>query len=290
MDSSIPASVTATAAHTRVLRRLARRKLSWVAGGGLLLLCVAALVAPLLISQNSLFAISDAIMLPPSAAHWLGTDDLGRSVLPQLIYGTRVSLSVGLLSAAAATLIGVLVGAVAGFAGGLADTLLMRFTEIFQAMPTFILAALFVALAGPGESRVIAVIAVLAWPEAARLVRSEVLRIKHLSYVEAARCLGISEPRILLFEVIPNALAPVIALSTLTAAYAILLEAALSFLGLTSPDVVSWGHILSTGQRFIYQAWWLSVFSGLAIFLTALAFNMFGDCVREALNPRLKDE
>lgn len=274
----------------RAFRRLLKRRLAWVSGGTILVLLLCAITAPLFIESRTLFAVSDEVLRPPSIQHWLGTDDLGRSLLPQIIYGARVSLAVGILSALAATLLGVLVGASSGFLGARADVLIMRVTEFFQVMPTFILAALIVALAGPGESRVIVVIALLAWPDTARLVRGEVLRIKGLSYVEAARCLGMTEKRILFFEVIPNAIAPVIALSTLTAAYAILIESALSFLGLTSADVISWGQILSSGQRFIYQAWWLPLFSGVAILITTLAFNMFGDCVREALNPRLQDE
>jgi peptide/nickel transport system permease protein len=143
-----------------------------------------------------------------------------------------------------------------------------------------------VALAGPGLSHVVAVIALLSWPQTARVARGEVLRVSRLDFVDGLRCLGVPEWRILLAEVVPNAIGPVIALGTLIVGNAILLEASLSFLGLSSPDLVSWGRILSVGQRFLFQAWWLSVFPGLAIFLTVLAFNLLGDALGDVLNPR----
>jgi peptide/nickel transport system permease protein len=285
----IAAPPDAAPPRQRGLAGLARHCAARVSLGFLLLLATIAIGVPILLSPDAVFQISDNVLVPPGAAHWLGTDDLGRSVLLEVIWGARVSLAVGTVSAVAAAVAGVVVGAVSGFAGGLVDTAVMRITEIFQVMPTFVLAALIVAMTGPGEVRVMGVIAVLAWPQTARVVRAEILRIKTLGYVEAARCLGIDEPRILLLEIIPNALGPVIAVATLTAAYAILLEAALSFFGLTSPDTVSWGLTLSAGQRLLYQAWWLSAFPGLAIFLTALAFNVFGDAVRDALDPRSQD-
>jgi peptide/nickel transport system permease protein len=234
--------------------------------------------------------ISRLTFAPPSLGHPLGTDELGRNVLTQLLYGVRTSLTVGLLAAISAATIGITVGAVAGFAGGRIESLAMRVTEIFQVMPTFILASVIVALAGPGMARVIAVIAILSWPQTARLMRGEVLRVKTLEFVDAVRCLGVREPAILWFEVVPNAIAPVVALATLIVGHAILLEASLSFFGLTTPDVPSWGLMLNSGQRFYYQAWWLSVFPGIAILLTVLAFNILGDCVSDAFNPRMSEK
>jgi peptide/nickel transport system permease protein len=203
-----------------------------------------------------------------------------------VVYGARVSLQVGFLAALAATLIGVLIGAISGYLGGASDTAMMRVTEVFQSMPTFVLAALIVALLGAGESRVILTIAALSWPQVARLMRGEVLRVKQLDFVRAARCLGKGEGQILFYEIVPNALAPVIAIATLTIAQAILLEASLAFFGLTNPDTISWGRLLTSGQRYIFQAWWLSLFPGLAIFLTVLSFNLLGDALRYALDPR----
>lgn len=248
-------------------------------------LVVVALFGPLLYAGDPL-AISDNPMLRPGGGHLLGTDDLGRDVLAELIYGVRVSLFVGCVAAFAATVIGTLIGAIAGYAGGWVDTAIMRIAEFFQVMPTFILAVVIVALLGPGLLRVVAVIALLSWPQTARVARGEVLRVSRLDFVNGVRCLGVPEWRILFREILPNAIGPVLALGTLIVGYAILLEASLSFLGLSSPDVVSWGRILGVGQRFLFSAWWLSVFPGLAIFATVLAFNLLGDALGDILNPR----
>jgi peptide/nickel transport system permease protein len=230
--------------------------------------------------------ISSEVMLPPSAAHVLGTDELGRDVLLGIIHGIRVSLTVGFAAALGATVFGVLVGAMAGFYGGLLDLVFMRVSEIFQVVPSFILAAVIVALSGPGLSQVVAVIALLAWPQVARLMRGEVMRVKQLEFVDAVRCLGIRESTILAAEVAPNALTPALAAGSLIVGHAILLEAALAFFGLSSVDIVSWGRMLNSGQRFLFNAWWLSVFPGAAIFMTVLAFNLLGDALGSALNPR----
>jgi len=231
-------------------------------------------------------AITSEVMLPPSAAHVLGTDELGRDVLLGILHGIRASLTVGFAAALGATLIGVLIGAVAGFYGGILDLLYMRLSELFQVVPSFILAAVIVALSGPGLPQVVAVISLLGWPQVARLMRAEVMRIKHLEYVDAVRCLGTRETSILMGEIVPNALAPVLAAGTLIVGHAILLEAGLSFFGLSSADIISWGRMLNSGQRFLFNAWWLSVFPGSAIFLTVLAFNLLGDALGSALNPR----
>jgi peptide/nickel transport system permease protein len=225
-------------------------------------------------------------MLAPSWAHPLGTDELGRDVLIGIVYGVRVSITVGFAAALVATILGATIGAAAGYYGGIFDLLVMRISEVFQVVPSFILAAVIVALSGPGLSRVVMVIALLAWPQVARLMRGEVMRIKQLEFVDAVRCLGMRESVILTTEVIPNALAPVLAAGTLIVAQAILLEAALSFLGLSSADLVSWGRMLNSGQRFLFNAWWLSLFPGTAIFVTVLAFNLLGDAIGSALNPR----
>lgn len=297
MVSSTRVSAMPTAAGTemparpvspqrRAWLRLRNKPLFWLSGIYLTLLILVTTGTVTTIQLGDMFRITPDLLQPPSAAHWFGTDDLGRDVFLQVLYGARVSLTAGISAALISTLIGISVGALAGFVGGRFDMIAMRITELFQVMPTFVLATLIVALAGPGEFRVIMVIAILAWPEAARLMRGEVIRLKNLGFVEAARCLGISEMRILIFEVVPNALAPVVAASTLTAAFAILLEAALGFLGLSSSDTISWGVTLNSGQRLLYSAWWMSVFPGAAIFLTALSFNMMGDCLREAFNPK----
>lgn len=230
--------------------------------------------------------ITDNAMVAPSAAHLLGTDELGRDMLTGILYGAQVSLAVGVSAALGATLLGVLLGAASGFYGGWLDLVVMRIAEMFQVVPSFILAAVIVALSGTGLTQVVLVIMLLAWPQIARITRGEVMRVKQLEFVDAVRCLGKREWEILAAEVVPNAMAPVLAAGTLVVAQAILLEASLSFLGLSSADIVSWGRMLNAGQRFLFNAWWMSVFPGLAIFLTVLAFNLLGDAVGSALNPR----
>jgi peptide/nickel transport system permease protein len=246
---------------------------------------VAIAVPPLIQSRTVQISI-DTLRPPFAGKYLLGTDELGRSVALQLVLGLRVSLVIGLLAATVASVLGTTIGSIAGYFGGWVDTLLMRVAEIFQVMPTFILAALIVALVGPGVLTIIAVVGILAWPESARVTRGEVLRVSQLEFVDAARALGIGEWRIIFGEVMPNALGPVVAIGTLIVGRAILLEAALSFLGLSSPDVVSWGRMLNSGQQFLFQAWWLSVFPGLAVFGTVVVFNLLGDGIGTILNPR----
>ena len=249
------------------------------------LLVVAGITAPLLLSHDPA-ALSNDVMAAPSRAHWFGTDELGRDVFAGMSQGVQVSLTVGFAAALAASVLGILIGAVAGFFGGKVDLALMRFSEMFQVMPSFILAAVIVALAGPGLTRVVGVIAILAWPQVARVMRGEVLRVRQLEFVDAVRCLGFREESILLREVVPNAIAPVLAVGTLIVGQAILLEAALSFLGLSSADLISWGRMLNSGQRLLFNAPWLSFFPGAAIFLTVLAFNLLGDAVGASLDPK----
>lgn len=259
---------------------------SGVFAGIFILLLVALGVAATFIPAIDPHAISNDVMEPPSSAFILGTDELGRSVLAGILYGIQVSVSVGFFAAIVATVLGILIGSLAGFYGGWLDTLVMRIAEFFQVIPSFILAAVIVALAGPGLTRIILVVGILAWPQVARVIRGEVIRVKQLEFVDAVRCLGIPEKKILFLEVIPNAVSPVLAVGSLIVAQAILLEASLSFLGLSSVELVSWGRMLNSGQRFLYNAWWLSFFPGTAIFLTVLAFNVLGDAIGAALNPR----
>jgi peptide/nickel transport system permease protein len=164
----------------------------------------------------------------------------------------------------------------------------MRIAEFFQVIPSFILAALIVAMIGPGLPQIVLVVALLSWPQVARVMRGEVMRVKQMEFVDAVRCLGISERDVLIGEVVPNSIAPVLAVGTLIIAQAILLEASLSFLGLGDPELISWGRMLNSGQRFLFNAWWLSLFPGVAIFVTVLVFNLLGDAVNDVLNPHKK--
>ncbi|OZI20306.1 hypothetical protein CAL26_22505 [Bordetella genomosp. 9] len=274
------------ATPSRAWMQLRHDKAAWLGLAAMALLAFAAIAGPSLLGGGDTFEISMDLLAPPSWTHPMGTDDMGRSTFNQLIWGARTSLMVGLASALSTTVIGIAVGALAGYFGGWFDMVIMRVTEVFQVMPKFVLAAVVVAMAGPGLAHVILVIAVLSWPQPARLVRGEVMRIKGLEYVQAAICLGESRLRILWREVLPNAVAPVLALGTLVIGQAILLEAGLSFFGLTTPETPSWGGMLNVGQRFFHQAWWLSVFPGAAIVATVLIFNILGDSVSAAFNPR----
>ena len=257
-----------------------------VAAAAYLVLVVLVAIGVELVPGLDPHAISDKVMDAPSWEHPLGTDELGRDMLLGILFGIKVSLAVGISAAIGATLAGILIGAIAGYYGGWLDLAVMRVSEVFQVIPTFILAAFIIALSGPGLTRVVMVIALLSWPQVARLMRGEVLRVKQLEFVDAVRCLGVPEFRILVAEVIPNAVAPVLAAATLIVGHAILLEAALGFFGLSSADIVSWGRMLNAGQRFLFNAWWLSFFPGMAIFVTVLAFNLLGDAIGAALNPK----
>lgn len=271
------------------MRRFWHRFIAYRAGiasGGYVAVLVLVAAATFLAPGVDPHQISDQAMAAPSMEHLFGTDELGRDMLLGVLYGSQVSLAVGISAAAGATLLGVLLGAAAGFWGGWLDLAVMRISEMFQVVPSFILAAVIVALSGTGLTQVVAVIVLLAWPQIARITRGEVMRVKQLEFVDAVRCLGVREWEILATEVVPNAMAPVLAAGTLVVAQAILLEASLSFLGLSSADIISWGRMLNAGQRFLFNAWWMSVFPGLAIFLTVLAFNLLGDAVGSALNPR----
>ena len=233
------------------------------------------------------FATTNEALQAPSVRHPMGTDDLGRDILSQLLWGSRVSLSVGFVAGVLATALGVVVGAVSGYRGGWLDDLLMRVTEVFMILPRLLLAVVAVALIGAGMWNTIFVIGGLAWPGMARLVRSEVLSLRSREFVEAARSLGQPQWRIIAREILPNTLPLVIVNASLEIGAAIILEAGLSFLGLGDPNRMSWGTILNNAQRFLEDAWWMSVFPGTAIFLTVLGFNFAGDALNDILDPQL---
>jgi peptide/nickel transport system permease protein len=217
----------------------------------------------------------------------LGTDALGRDVFAGLIYGARVSLLVGLVSTTVALTIGVPVGAIAGYFGGKVDDALMRFTEFFQTIPSFPLAIVLVAILQPSIYSIVGSIAIVSWPPVARLVRGEVLSLRTREYVQAAIVTGQSNTWIISREILPNALSPVIVLASLMVANAILLESSLSFLGLGDPNLMSWGYMVGAGRTVIRQAWWITVFPGIAILISVLGMNLIGEGLNDALNPRL---
>ena len=217
----------------------------------------------------------------------LGTDTLGRNVAAQLAYGARVSLLVGLVSTLVALLIGVPLGALAGFYGKWVDEGAMRFTEFFQTIPSFALAIVLVAILEPHLTSITLAIAIVSWPPVARLVRAEVMSLRGREFVDAARLAGLSNLRILFGHILPNAMSPIIVMASLMVATAILLESSLSFLGLGDPNIMSWGYMIGAARTVIRTAWWLSFIPGVAILLTVLALNLIGEGLNDALNPRL---
>ena len=226
---------------------------------------------------------------PPSLHHYLGTDQLGRDVFSRMLHGAHVSLSVGFVAVAISILIGILVGAVAGYYGGWVDALLMRFVDIMLCFPSFFLILTVVALLGPSLFKVMVVIGITSWMGTSRFVRAEFLSLRERDFVQAAKALGVRDPRIIFRHILPNALAPVFVTATLDVASAILVEAGLSFLGFgVQPPAPSWGNILTEGRTYIFDAWWLTVFPGLAILITVLSFNLMGEGLRDALDPRLR--
>jgi peptide/nickel transport system permease protein len=217
----------------------------------------------------------------------LGSDSLGRDVAAGIAYGARVSLLIGAVSTAVALLLGVSLGAIAGYAGGLLDDAIMRFTEFFQTVPSFILAIVLVAIFSPSLGSIVVAIAIVSWPPVTRVIRAEFLSLRSREFVQAAEVLGRSRTAIVFREILPNALSPLIVLASLMVANAILLESGLSFLGLGDPNLMSWGFMIGAGRSVIRLAWWMSVFPGIAIFLTVLALNLVGEGLGDALNPRL---
>ena len=248
---------------------------------------IVALTAPLLVPIDPM-STRGRPLLPPGGEFMFGTDMLGRDVFAGIVHGARVSLMIGLISTVIAVVIGVTMGAVAGFFGGWVDDVLVRITEFFQTIPSFIFAILLVAIMTPSLGSIVTSIAVVTWPPIARLARSEFMSLRAREFVEAAVLSGVSRARIIIFEVLPNAVSPLIVMGSLMIATAILTESALSFLGLGDPNRISWGYMIGAARTVFRQAWWLSVFPGLAIALTVLAINLVGEGLNDALNPHLK--
>ncbi len=229
------------------------------------------------------------ILEAPGPSHPLGTDALGRDVLSRLIYGTRISLLVGIVAVGIATAIGTILGAIAGFYGGIVDLVIMRLVDVMLCFPTIFLIMAVIAFLEPSIWNIMAVIGLTSWMGVARLVRAEFLSLRSRDFVLAARVIGASDWRILFCHILPNAIAPVIVAATLGVGSAILTESALSFLGIgVQPPTPSWGNMLTAGKDNIEIAWWLSVFPGLAILITVLAYNLLGEGLREVLDPRSK--
>jgi peptide/nickel transport system permease protein len=291
-DAVLPApetSATADAGESpaaRALRRLVRRKGAVLGLVVLALFIAAAVLAPLIAPYDPNAQTWTAVRRAPSAAHWFGTDDVGRDVLTRVIYGARASLMAGLVSVGIALAIGVPLGIVSGYLGGFIDALVGRITDAMLAIPFLILAIALAAFLGPSLRNAMIAIGITTTPILLRLTRGQVMAVKVEDYVEAARAIGNPRWRIAIFHILPNILPALLVQATLSIAAAIIAEAALSFLGLgQQPPAPSWGSMLNSAQRFLVNAPWMAVWPGLAIFLTVLSLNLLGDGLRDALDP-----
>lgn len=278
------------------LRRLRRDKTAMISFVVVILLVIGALIAPLVAHwtgyafdfQDREHGLTrDGLPYGPSSLHLLGTDSLGRDMLVRVLYGARVSLLVGIVATAIATAAGIVMGLLSGYYGGAVDTVLARFIDVVLSFPYLIFAIALVSVVGPGLPVTILVIAFFSWAAMARIVRGQTLSLKEKEYVEAARSLGGSDFRIMFQEILPNLLAPVIVLASLLIPIAIVFEATLSFVGLgIVPPTASWGNMLSEAQRTYQVAWWTLIVPAGLLFITTLAFNLLGDGIRDALDPR----
>jgi peptide/nickel transport system permease protein len=278
-----------TSAWRATFRRLRRSKTAMFGMSIACLVFVVAALADVLAPYGYADMHPEDMLQAPSWRYWLGTDQMGRDVLSRVIYGSRISIYVGVVSTIFGALMGIPLGIIAAYYGGFVDNLIMRLIDIWVAFPNFLLTLVITVILGPSVTNVVIALAISRVPTQARVVRGTALSIKENEYVQAARAVGVKDQRVLLRHILPNCMAPVIVLGTLEVATAIIVEAALSFLGLgTQPPMPSWGWDLRSNVVFIEDNPWIAIFPGLAIFITVLAFNMFGDGLRDALDPRLK--
>jgi len=270
-------------------RRLVRNKLAMIGLAIVIIMAIIAIFAPFIAPYDPNARIKEVSQKGPSLQHWFGTDILGRDIFSRVIYGSRISMLVGVVAVTISLAIGLFLGALSGFFGGISDAVIMRIADIFFAFPYILGAIAIMTVLGPGVLNVFIAIGILGWSSVARLFRSSILSIKEKEYIEAARALGASNTRIILKHILPNSFAPIVVYSTMNVGTAIIVEAALSFLGLgVQPPTPSWGKMLSESLNYINTAPWLMFFPGLAILITVLGFVLLGDGLRDALDPRLK--
>lgn len=270
-------------------RRFCRNRSAVV---GLFILAIVILIAAsasILFPEDPFKLVGQSMSAPLENGFLLGSDTLGRDVAAGMAHGARVSLLIGLLATTVAVSLGVLLGAFAGYFGGWIDDVLMRLTEMFQTIPSFIFAILIVAIMKPSINSVVIAIAVVSWPAVARLVRGEFLAMRNREFVQACHIIGMSDWRIIVREILPNCLSPIIVSGSLMVATAILIESGLAFLGLGDPNIISWGFQIGAGRTVLRSAWWVCTFPGIAIMLTVLAINLVGEGLNDAMNPRLRE-
>jgi peptide/nickel transport system permease protein len=270
-------------------RTFARNRLAMIGGVVVAILVTLAVLAPALAPWDPNKPDTRRILTAPSAQHWMGTDQLGRDVFSRVLYGARVSLAVGFVSVGIATLIGVLLGAAAGYRGALVDGVIMRLVDLMLVFPRFFLLLAVLAFLKPSIWTIMVVIGLTGWMSVARLVRAEFLTLREREFVIWSESVGASAARVVFRHILPNALAPVLVAMTLGIPAAILMESGLSFLGLgVQPPHATWGNILTDGKDSLEIAWWMTVYPGLAILITVLSYNLLGEGIRDALDPRLR--
>lgn len=277
----------------RAFRRFRQSPLSMVGLVIVIFLILVAAIGPFLVpypkDATGAVHIADKL-LPPSADHWMGTDQVGRDIFSRLVVGARISLLAGITVIILAVVIGTVMGALAGYYGGWADTVIMRITDVFLTVPDLILAMAFAAALGPGLMNVMIAVSLVWWPGYCRLVRANVISLRHEQYAEAAESLGSSKIRILYRHILPNALPSILVKASMDVGFAVLTTAALGFIGLgTQPPTPDWGQMVSEGRKYLRDAWWFSTFPGVAILLTVLATNLLGDGIRDVLDPRSRN-
>jgi peptide/nickel transport system permease protein len=255
------------------------------------LLVLTGVLAPLLAPYDPVEISPDRRLTPPSAANWLGTDEVGRDILSRVVYGARISLQIGVTIVFFAAAIGLVIGLASGYFGGVLDQILMRFTDMFMSFPTLILAIAMTAALGPSLFNSVLAMIIVWWPIYARLIRSEVLAVKEKEYIRAVKALGARPYKIIFLHILPNTIDVVVVRASIDFGNAVMFCAALSFIGLgAQPPQPEWGAMVTTGRDYLRDAWWLVTFPGLAIFLTVMGFNLFGDSLRDFLDPKLRGE
>jgi peptide/nickel transport system permease protein len=270
--------------------RFARNRGALAGAAVIVLVALVALLAPLLFPVDPLRIVGAPELWPgEDPAYPLGTDSLGRDILSMIVHGARATLLIGLFASAVATVIGVGVGATAGYFGGWIDEIMMRASELFQTIPNLIFVLTIVVILGSTLSNIVIAIGIVSWTPIARMTRAEFLALRDREFVQACRSMGMGDLRIIATEILPNALPPVVVLSSLVVAGAILFESAVSFLGLGDPNIASWGRLVGDGRQLIRSSWYICAIPGVAIMITVLCLNLVGDGLNDALNPRLRD-
>jgi len=278
-----------TSLYKDAWKRLRKNKLAMLGLAVVILLILIAIFAPLITPYDPIIRIKTDSSLGPSVRHFFGTDLLGRDIFSRVIYGSRISIEVGVIAVGISVIIGLFFGALSGYFGGFSDTVIMRVADIFFAFPYILGAIAIMTILGPGIVNIFIAIGILGWASFARIFRSSILTIKHKEYIEAARAMGASNYRIITKHIFPNSFAPIIVYATMNVGTAIIVEAALSFLGIgVQPPTPAWGKMLADSMAYIDTAPWMMFFPGLAILITVLGFVLLGDGLRDAFDPKLK--